>query len=182
MGTLQNFLATGPRAARHAVADAASLPGLLEPMYALGRGSFSCLLPGDVPADLAHVAPYLIALREDSPMTVWLESRLDRPWGYLVESDLPLPRLALHLRRFAETRGPHGEEWLFRFWDPRVLRAMAAILSAAQGQAFMEGIACLFLLDARGEPVSVRWDGSGGRLRFSDEVPQPEQGAVHAGI
>jgi hypothetical protein len=183
MGRLRDFLASHPRSTLYAVVDAASLPGLLAPMYTLGRGHFSCLLPGELTADVAHVAPYLVSLREGAPLIEWLESRLAQPWGYVIESDLKLLPLQLHLRRFSETRGPRGEVWLFRFWDPRVLRAMPWALSVEQGQAFMQNISCIYLLETGAdEPASMRCEGRPGRLQLSGDVSLREQGAIHAEI
>lgn len=182
MGQLRDLLTSHPHTAFFAVADAAILDGLLEPMYALGRRRFACLLPGAVEADVAHVAPYLIALTQDAPLIEWLETRLALPWGYTIESALPLRRLHLHLRRFTETRGPRGEPLLFRFWDPRVLRSMAGILTREQLDTFMQGVSRIHLLHA-GQAVSVEWDAGSGLLRFSDEPRVTIQGvADHAGV
>lgn len=183
MGRLRDLLAAHPRSTLYAVVDAASLPGLLEPMYALGSRHFASLLPGELTPDVAHVAPYLVTLRDGASLIEWLDSRLELPWGYVIESDLKMLPLQLHLRRFSETRGPHGQAWLFRFWDPRVMRTMTSILSADQAQAFMQNLSCIYLLEAGADvPTSVRWNTRSGCFHFSDEVTPQEQGAVHAGI
>lgn len=182
MARLHELLLERRHAALYAVADAAVLQGLLEPLYALGHRHFACLLPGALEPDVAHVAPYLIALAPDSPAIAWLEARLTLPWGYVVETTLPLRPLQLHLRRFSETRGPQGEDLLFRFWDPRILRVMPSILTPAQGEAFMQGITCLHLLrQEAAQPAILVWDKGECRLRFSDDPV--ETGVIdHVGV
>lgn len=180
MGALAELLIARPRTKLHAVADAAVLAGLLEPVHALGRRRFACLLPGHVDADLAHVAPYLIALHPGSPIVDWLDARCQLPWGYVIESELSLNALQMHLRRFAETRGPCGEEWWFRFWDPRVLRCMPDILHAAQGQAFLHGIERIHMTD--GGAASLAWNAREGRMVFDDVNAATEGAMAHAGI
>ncbi|HZW19953.1 DUF4123 domain-containing protein [Noviherbaspirillum sp.] len=181
MGQLRDLIIAQPRANLYAVADAASLPGLLEPMYAPGRRSFACLLPGEISADVAHVAPYLIALHGAPALVDWLDARLALPWGYVVQADAGLLALQLHLRRFTETRGPNGEEWLFRFWDPRVLRTMPDILTPAQTAEFMAGIARIYLPGpGAGSALHADWDAGSQRLRFAGRAAASEQGVAHA--
>lgn len=181
MGALAELLIARPRANLHAVTDAAVLNGLLEPMYALGRGRFACLLPGQVDADVAHVAPYLIALQPGSSIVDWIDARCGLPWGYVIESGLALAALQMHLRRFAETRGPRGEEWWFRFWDPRVLRALPAILHAGQAEAFMHGIGRIHMLDGDGA-ATLAWDARTGCMAFAGDNAAVEGAVAHAGI
>jgi hypothetical protein len=184
MGQLRTLMDEHPQARWHAVVDGAVLEGLLDPLYALGKRQFACLLAGRIEADVAHVAPYLVALGPDNPLAGWLEARLSLPWGYVIESPLPFPALHLHLRRFSSTRGPRGEDLVFRFWDPRVLRSMPAILTAAQAAAFMEGISRIHLLDTD-RTSSVEWDADAGKLLVlaPDERQPVDRGAAHhAGV
>lgn len=183
MGQLRDLIVTHPRAKLYAIADAASLPGLLEPMYAQGRRYFACLLPGEISADVAHVAPYLISLQGAPALVDWLDARLALPWGYVAEANADLRALHLHLRRFSETRGPNGEEWLFRFWDPRVLRTMPDILTPPQMEEFMAGIARIYLPGTgAGRAARMDWDAEAKRLRFTDTLAAQEKGIAHAHV
>lgn len=140
MRVLNTLIHQNPRVRKYAVLDAALLGGLLEQLFLLGRSRYACLLPGNVEPDVAHVAPYLVALTPGMPLLDWIEERLGQPWGYLIESDQDGKTLQIHLRTFSEVRGPNGEALLFRFWDPRVLQSMTTILTPAQGGAFMQGL------------------------------------------
>lgn len=185
MGPLRSLLLARPRGSLYAVLDAAVLDGLLAQLNEMDRRQCFCLLRGEITPDVAHVAPYLCCLREDAVLVEWLEARLGLAWGYVVESSLAPHQLHLHLRPFTETRGPQGEEWLFRFWDPRVLRSMPDILKPEQAQPFMQGITCLYLMTPA-VTEKVDWDGDAGVLRLSstaltEEIPLAK-GAVHVAV
>lgn len=180
MGQLNDLLGGQPYIKHYLVVDAAVLPELLDALYALGKGRFACLIPGEIEADLAYVAPYLAAAEHGSSFVAWLEERSHLPWGYVIRSNLALGALHRHLRRFAETRGPLGEQWWFRFWDPRVLRAMSSILTALQMEAFLRDIDCIYLADANRPMVSGHWVADASRLVFSDEQPITEGAVAHA--
>ncbi|WP_334189553.1 DUF4123 domain-containing protein [Noviherbaspirillum sp.] len=182
MAPLNDLIAELPRASLFAVVDAAVLDGLLETLHAMGTSSFRCLLPGHIEPDIAHVAPYLAPLQAGSPLVAWLDTRCHLPWGYVIESGLSLAALQLHLRRFSETRGPQGEEWWFRYWDPRVLRALVSILDPTQGAAFMNGIVRIHV-PGQGRPVtSASWDTQRGRIALSTDTPVPEGVIAHARV
>jgi hypothetical protein len=173
MGPLRSLILARPRGSLYAVLDAAVLDGLLVPLSELDRRQSFCLLRGEIPPDVAHVAPYLCCLKEDAALVEWLEARLGLAWGYVLESGLPPHQLHLHLRRFTETRGPQGEAWLFRFWDPRVLRTMPDILEGEQAQSFMRDITCLYLMTP-GATEIVEWDTTAAALRLSGIAPMDE--------
>lgn len=173
MGPLRSLLLSRPRDSLYAVLDAAVLDGLLLPLSEMDRRQSFCLLRGEITPDVAHVAPYLCRLQEDAALVEWLEARLGLAWGYVVESSLAPDQLHLHLRPFTETRGPQGEEWVFRFWDPRVLRSMPGILRPEQAQSFMRGIACLYLV-TQCMTEKVEWDAAAGTLRLTGMAPMEE--------
>jgi hypothetical protein len=173
MGPLRSLILARPRNSLYAVLDAAVLDGLLVSLNELDRRQSFCLLRGEIPPDVAHVAPYLCCLKEEAALVEWLEARLGLAWGYVLESGLSPHQLHLHLRRFTETRGPQGEAWLFRFWDPRVLRSMPDILKREQAQSFMQEITCLYLLTP-GATEKLEWDASTAALRLSGITPMEE--------
>lgn len=182
MGHLREHLVRQRQGRHFAVVDGAVLDGLLTPLYALGRNRFTCLLAGGADPDVAHVAPYLVELDPEAAVLDFLETRAALPWGYFLASALPLRQLHLHLRPYSVARGPAGEELVFRFWDPRVLRSMGAIFSSSQSEAFMQGVDAIYLTAADGFE-RVDWDDSCGRLRFSRAGEREEEGVRHhAGV
>jgi hypothetical protein len=177
MARLRALVEQAPHGHVYAVADAACLGGLLEQIYPLGPNRFCCLLMGGIEPDVAHVAPYLIAVAPAMPFLDWLEERLDRPWGYLIESDLQIKALYLHLRRFSETRGAGGEPLWFRFWDPRVLRHLTSVGRSGQCGPFMDGITRIRLLDSpTGTVTNVCWEAGGGTFALENESPLEAEG------
>ncbi|MDO5604353.1 MAG: DUF4123 domain-containing protein [Paracoccus sp. (in: a-proteobacteria)] len=103
--------------------DAATLPGL--PERVAGRGQESlCLFHGDKAEELRDVAPYLVGMTADSPLMRDFLNDGKMPWamwprrpGMLFVTDLSLPALQRHLRRFLRVTTPRGT-FFFRFWEP----------------------------------------------------------------
>jgi hypothetical protein len=79
-----------------------------------------------LPRELRLVAPYLVELDPANPSTGRL---LDLAWGnswgifLRVDGDGDGGRLRHHLRGFLRVRTEAGKKLVFRYYDPRVLRA-----------------------------------------------------------
>ena len=107
----------------YAILDGASIDDLLDKLYQY-QPEFICLYRGDLEPDIAEVAPYLVRLDRESAFTDWL---LDRGWGNhwgifaIAREDLTAMRK--HFRRFLRVYDSQGRPMLFRYYDPRVLRA-----------------------------------------------------------
>ncbi len=84
---------------------------------------FSCLFAGSLPEVVERVAPYLIQLDSDDGFT----DQLLAGWGnhlcVYLQCDRPLAELRHHLRKFLTVVDPAGDKLLFRYYDPRVMRA-----------------------------------------------------------
>ena len=104
------------------ILDAARDPAIL-PLLRSSSLQNTCLYSGAVPRALGVVAPYLVQLDRDNPVTHRLLSRAwGNSWGVFLESDAKLAELRRHLRTFLMVRDPRGNQLLFRYYDPRVLR------------------------------------------------------------
>ncbi len=95
-------------------------------VFALLRGEgndYRCLYGSELPRALATVAPYLVALG-DHPFAGYF-ARLGRGnnWGVMLRSSASMDDLAEHFASMIRARLPEGREVLFRYYDPRVLRA-----------------------------------------------------------
>lgn len=83
----------------------------------------SCLYAGFIPRALEASVPYLVQLEYDDKQTRrLLERAWGNSWGVLLRCDTRLEALRKHLRSFLTVRNPKGERFLFRYYDPRVLR------------------------------------------------------------
>ena len=87
------------------------------------RLEFRCLYSGSLPRALEMAAPHLVELLPGHRLTArLLDEGWGRSWGIFVRIDDP-SNLRHHLRKFLRARDEHGRDLLFRYYDPRVLRA-----------------------------------------------------------
>lgn len=107
----------------YAILDGAQVPELRQRLHAAGL-DFVCLYRGEIPDDLAQVAPYLVALKRDDRFTAWiLEQGWGNAWGIFarVNSEIGLKDIRKHFRTFLKVEYPDGKPRYFRYYDPRVL-------------------------------------------------------------
>ncbi|MEO0751475.1 MAG: DUF4123 domain-containing protein [Pseudomonadota bacterium] len=110
-----------------ALLDAARIMGLPERLDASVL-EHACLFKGRAQEDLGDVAPWLVKLDRDHPLTRGLFSEGTAPWHLwqtgtyiLMRSSASLPSLVTHLRRFTGFRDEDGKWLYFRFCDPALL-------------------------------------------------------------
>lgn len=94
------------------------------PLLTAEGNDWRCLYGADLPRALAVVAPYIAGLSSHHPFAGWF-ARYGRGnnWGVMLRSSAPIDELAEHFASMIRARLPDGHEVLFRFYDPRVLRA-----------------------------------------------------------
>ncbi|MEM7155977.1 MAG: DUF4123 domain-containing protein [Myxococcota bacterium] len=94
------------------------------PMLTASGNDWRCLYGTDLPRDLAAVAPYLVALASHYPFAGYF-ARYGRGhnWGVMLRSSASMDDISEHFAGMIRVRLPEGREVLFRFYDPRVLRA-----------------------------------------------------------
>ncbi len=115
--TVQRWAAAGNL---WAILDATDAPSVLATVTRLGPTRAVSLYRGGAEEDLAAIAPYLVHL--DELTFQWITEDLwPQPWGILAVATAPLESLRLHFRRFLVVESPEGEDWYFRFYDPRIL-------------------------------------------------------------
>lgn len=87
------------------------------------RLEFRCLYSGRLPRALEMVAPHLVELLPGNRLTQrLLDDGWGRSWGVLLQIDDGTD-LRHHLRKFLKVQDEAGRRLLFRYYDPRVLRA-----------------------------------------------------------
>lgn len=105
-----------------AVLDCARAPQVYRALLE-SRLEFRCLYSGQLPRALEMVAPQLVELLPGHRLTErLLDEGWGRSWGIFVRINDPA-NLRHHLRKFLSVRDDHGRKLLFRYYDPRVLRA-----------------------------------------------------------
>ena len=71
----------------YAILDGAQVPELPQRLQPSGLDHV-CLYLGEIPDDLAQVAPYLVALKRDDRFTAWiLEQGWGSSWGIYAKAD-----------------------------------------------------------------------------------------------
>jgi hypothetical protein len=146
----------------YAVLDGASNPALLDHLYDGERIDFACLYRGDLEPDIAECAPYLVRLEANTPFADWVISNCSgRNWGIFALSEISLPVMLQHLRKFNMVYDPEdNESMLFRYYDPRVLREFLPNCPPEHALAFFGPVRSYF---AEAEEADSQhrfyWDG-----------------------
>ncbi|BDC52152.1 hypothetical protein F183_A44670 [Bryobacterales bacterium F-183] len=93
--------------------------------YAMSSGmQRECLFAGALPPALEQAAPYLVQLDLDDTMSRRIINEgFGESWGIFLKADLSIRTVRRHLRTILRVHDPKGRYALFRYWDPRVLRA-----------------------------------------------------------
>lgn len=128
----------------YAVIDGASAAGLLDQLYTEGkRPEFVCLYRGELEADIAEVAPYLVRLEPGTPFTDWLLMEgWGKNFGVFVRSVAGMDALRRHFRRFLRVQDPEGKTLYFRFYDPRVLKVFLPTCEVEELGALFGPLSC----------------------------------------
>jgi hypothetical protein len=72
---------------------------------------------------LAAVAPYLVELGKNDPLSQWLFNQgWGKSWYIFAESAASFVQLRNHVRSFYRVTNDMGKQLFFRYFDPRVLR------------------------------------------------------------
>jgi hypothetical protein len=83
---------------------------------------FDSLYRGRKEEPLAAVAPFLFPFQKSEFIDWFLQKGWGDSWGILALSKKDLKSIFKHFRQFLMVKTEGGEEFYFRFYDPRVLR------------------------------------------------------------
>lgn len=96
---------------------------------------YSCLYSGAIAYELEVAAPHLVQLElEDKSTRSLIERGWGKSWGIFLRSDARMERLRRHLRTFLTVKSWRGEQLLFRYYDPRILRVYLPTCTASELQ------------------------------------------------
>ena len=105
------------------IVDAARNRRIFELLLECFYSQHSCLFAGPIAPELQVAAPYLVQLSYDDKKTrKFLQIAWGNSWGVFVKSDTKLEVLRRHLRTFLLVRDEDGNQLMFRYYDPRILR------------------------------------------------------------
>ncbi|ATB38522.1 hypothetical protein CYFUS_003957 [Cystobacter fuscus] len=123
------------RGSLFAVLDSCGSPEVLAQVSSLGIDRACCLYKGSAANNFAEQAPYLVQVDEERLRWI-LRDLSGRPWGIFVHAQAPFAEVFSHLRKFLTVDSPAGERWLFRYYDPRILRAFLPVCTVGELEDF----------------------------------------------
>jgi hypothetical protein len=110
-----------PPSRLYALIDGAQAFELAFTAHLMGHDLYT-IFSGDLADTVAHVGPCLVALGDPSAFLMKWVDRLGSHAGVLLETSADLSALYAHLRAIFVASDEEGQEYFFRFYDPRVLR------------------------------------------------------------
>lgn len=138
-----------------------------EQVYPAVLGSdceYCCLYRGEIPEDLAAVAPYLVLLEEENQFTTRLLTQgWGESWGIFLESAATLNDLRRHFRRFLMVYDEAGKPMYFRYYDPRVLRVYLPTCNADELQTVF-GPVVRYCVESEDGSGMLEYDFTGNAL------------------
>lgn len=141
----------------------------------------ACLYTGRLPAEMLEIAPYLVALERDAPFTdALLRGGWGQSWGIFAWSTGTLEELRRHLRRFLRVQTEGGERFLFRYYDPRVLRVYLPTCDPGELRALF-GPIVMYLVEGEDPDELIRFHRDGDALGRAVARLSGEPGATRGG-
>ena len=154
------------RANVFAILDGASVDGLRRKLYDTGP-PYYCLFRGELSPDVEEVAPYLVGMVPEAPFTEWvLENSFGRHWGVFAISKNSLTEMRKHFRALLTVHDESGKPMLFRYYDPRVLRAFLPTCNGGELKTFFGKVDAFFAEQDDESMTAYRLDK--GELKQTD--------------
>jgi hypothetical protein len=145
----------------YAVLDSARDPLVHAKLLATDAPS-ACLYEGRVPRPIAEIAPYLVKLRRDHRFTTQLiESGWGRSWGVFASAPADFETMRRHFRRFLRVEDDSGRTFVFRWYDPRILRVYLPTCTEAELRMVFGPLASYFAEDDDPDRLNVYSHRSG---------------------
>jgi hypothetical protein len=122
LAALGSSLRSDPSCRLYALVDGAQAFELAFTARLMGHELYT-IFSGELAETAAHVGPCLVAVGERSAfLQKWIE-QIGSHAGVLFESSAPFDTVCAHLRSVFVAVDEEGQEYFFRFYDPRVLRS-----------------------------------------------------------
>lgn len=110
--------------------------------------SHTCLFSGQLPPELEVASPYLVRLEYETPKTQrFLSHAAGNQWGVFLKCGMSQDDLLRHLRDLLVVQHPNGSDMLFRYYDPRVLRAFLPTCTREELRTVFGGIERFWIED-----------------------------------
>jgi len=152
-----------------AIFDGASVPDLRQQLSD-HEPEHACLFRGDLEPDMQEVAPYLVKLDPNGPITEWvLEKGWGQHWCIFSEGPDDFIKLRSHFRSFIEVHDPAGKPMYFRYYDPRVMRVYLPTCNSEELQTIF-GPMQSYMMEDENPAVMLRFRLKEGSLAKQTET------------
>jgi hypothetical protein len=154
----------------YAITDGADEPLLRTMIPQLGQLRACPVVAAGTPEQ--ELTPYVVAV--DPMLLDWLRRNVwSKPWGVFVLAESDLASLAQHFARFLLITLPDGENWFFRFYDPRLLQVFLPNCSAEELSAFCAPVRAFAIPSGEGGEIEImRYVPGSGESAAEAEVQQ----------
>jgi hypothetical protein len=169
------------REQRHlfAVIDGAQSIDLVYFARMLGHPVFT-LFEGEMAGQVAHAGPCLVELGAEGHtafLAKWVEA-IGKNAGILLTTPAPLDELFHHLREIFVVTDEEGQEYFFRYYDPRVLRSFLPTCTGSELREFF-GIVSEWVVEADDAKRYEAWaTGKNGLISREVAAPVSEKPSV----
>ena len=149
--SFQETLFSDPDQSVYTVLDGASFSNLASELNH-HKAEYACLYRGELEADIALVAPYLVSLPPEANITHWVLKQIGRnnP-GIFIHTRVPVYELRKHLRTFLMIKDQNNQQVYFRYYDPRVLRSYIPSCNAEEKKTLFGPVNHYFAEDKEGK-------------------------------
>jgi hypothetical protein len=131
---------------------------------------YSCLYSGELPYDIEVAAPFLVQLEyEDKSTRNLIQRSWGQSWGIFLSCDARMQRLRKHLRTMLMVKTWRGEQLLFRYYDPRVLRVYLPTCTQEEWKTVFGPIQRFYTENKTGEALT-QFEFTRGKFTQTDLV------------
>jgi hypothetical protein len=136
-------------------------------------GECVSLYEGWTGESLSDVAPYLVRLTDDDALLeALLQHGWGQAWGVFFTSEGSVKELRRHLRHFLRVQDEDGNALLFRFYDPRVLRAYLGTCTPYETQTFFGPVEAFIIEGRRGATLLHSTPRVDGVAVYVEDLPE----------
>ena len=117
-----------------------------------------CLFAGPLSEKLSAAAPYLVQITPETRLFKELMTNAwSQAWGIfaLADAGVTIEQLRKHFRALLRVRDEHGETLVFRYYDPRVLRAFIPTCNRHEADVLYGPVCAYALESAEGDALQI---------------------------
>lgn len=162
----------------YALVDAATDPFGIPYEVETVSDEATCLFQGRAREEMGDRTAWIVPLVQNdgtdrSRAMDWCTDRWGEGSVCFLISELPLRRLATHLRHFTKVRDSEGTEHFFRFYAPDVMRQYLPVFAPEQARKWSAGIARSLTEDTRDPTKMLVFERAGERIAMTAQAIEP---------